>query len=404
MEKELIKLKEEFSQVIPTKFTNKDKIAIRAKINSFEQKQKARHFVPQVLTGLLSVAVILFGFYFSKDFIMDQTSGNNASAPDNQEEVSIQDSLENIWTKLDAYVTVEENTLSKSLSIFQTDTLGNEEKVGLFHVQSIEKTKDSKVVTLNGLTKITGDLYTDRNSFWFKPDWETLINFPIEQSDVSKKILLKLSNEFATNIQSNLSSYEELAQKWNSNEKIIKLENMTLVVNEIIYQIYEEQPSELLLKLESIDDKNNVRYEEIVHDTTIELSDKLAQIYEQYKRTLDDTLLIGLEPIEIFKLYIHAQKEYDREVEYGLLIKGEVYGTPDKETYLNDPFWQPTQVSIENGKKFYEGLLHVPYFTEWIISDTERTINFKLDDFTQSFQLHFDEENGVWKVPLLPMQ
>ncbi|SET54036.1 hypothetical protein SAMN05216389_11447 [Oceanobacillus limi] len=142
-------------------------------------------------------------------------------------------------------------------------------------------------------------------------------------------------------------------------------------------------------------------------ETTIEPSDELMNIYTSYKASLDDNLLQGLDPIDVFKLYYHAQIQGDQEVQYALYLQGEKYGTPDKEAYFNDR--NLYENNMEDLKEFYGQLKQLTLFTEVQFATNEEEyalINFEIEDkdWPSSFRLIKDPDTNVWKVQWMPLQ
>src|SRR5690606_2815734 len=85
MDRKLKELKTKYERSIPTEFTHKDKKAVLSKIQNKKERKNRNHMLPKTLTGMLSTAVLLFGFFFMKDFLLndnlEETNGGNASAP-----------------------------------------------------------------------------------------------------------------------------------------------------------------------------------------------------------------------------------------------------------------------------------------------------------------------------------
>jgi hypothetical protein len=137
------------------------------------------------------------------------------------------------------------------------------------------------------------------------------------------------------------------------------------------------------------------------YQESIALTPELQGIYKEYKANLDDALLVGLSPFDVFKLYQYANLQDDLDVVYALYMKGDNYYVPDKDTYINEAEKDiPTNQQIEDN---YNKLLEVESFTLVYLTEEEALVEYQLDHLI-GFRLLKDTELDVWKVSWLPIQ
>lgn len=138
--------------------------------------------------------------------------------------------------------------------------------------------------------------------------------------------------------------------------------------------------------------------------TNIEPSAELKALYKEYASKKNDQLLVGLSPLDVFKLYYYANHLENSETIYALYIKGEMFGTPSEEEYFGDPEFYGA-IFNENDKKFYTGLQQVKEFKINYLNDNEAIITWKGQEGSlPAFRLFKDPKKDVWKVSWLPMQ
>ncbi|MBY6270927.1 MAG: hypothetical protein CW346_01820 [Bacillaceae bacterium] len=396
MDERLKELKREYEQALPVSFTQRDRERILEKINKKQGKITPPAIFPKALTALFYAATFFIGFYFIHEQFFPAEPG--------KEEKRAQSSLEESGQAKYTLLTEEDDLFLT----FDPETLQPGDQVGSFTVESISE-KDGKetivfVTGENGNGEIHGDLYSEQNQFWFIPDKKSLSDFPIAAEDIGKKLFFtfsgevqeRLKNEF-DQLQAGSVAYAE----WRSDKKIKTFPNYALRVAEIRYERDPDRPTVILGVHPNADPGGGNGPDGRTYHTSIELDGKLKNIYHQYAQTLDDRLLDGLKPVDVFKLYIHAMGSGDKNVQYALLIKDEKYGgVPDQETYFSDP----EGVTAENEKKFYDDLKSVSSFTEKYLSDEEAVIGFSAQGRDFAFRICIDPDSKVWKVPPMAMQ
>ncbi|WP_163537363.1 hypothetical protein [Gracilibacillus sp. YIM 98692] len=137
-------------------------------------------------------------------------------------------------------------------------------------------------------------------------------------------------------------------------------------------------------------------------NTKMQLSSELEEIYKEYEQQKNDTLLEGLTPIDVFKLYFHAINKKDSDTIYALYIKGENFGTPSKKEYFDDlDFYEsPYTEDAENDE-----LHQVDEFTIQYPDENRAVVAWESSrGSTRTFQLIHDTDKNVWKVNWLPFQ
>lgn len=145
------------------------------------------------------------------------------------------------------------------------------------------------------------------------------------------------------------------------------------------------------------------------YQTSIELSPELKSIYKEYSAKHNDMVLQNLSPLDVFRMYFHANNLEDAKTVFALYIKGEKYGSPSEEEYFGDPeFWGAN--FTENDRKLYESLLTVEEFNVAYLNEEEAVVTWVNEDNQElAFRLIKDttnnqSENGIWKIAWLAMQ
>jgi hypothetical protein len=378
VDKEIKNLQSEFNQ-IPTTFTNKDKQAIRNKIEALQNKGKQKkrfHFYPKALTGAvlaLAALLIVVTINQSPDLFM---SNNDSAGSEAKAEFSVQ---EDAAIEMESSDTLKNDAASEEslgLNVFNPDTVQEEL---ILPVLDVQQNGDEKIITFKG-DLFTGVL-TDKQPLMFSPNEETWNRIPIAEGDINKDIPIYFTDE-------------ELARNTLNLEKGTHSDTTFQV--DIIEYHYSPNGSSIYLTLGSdgsISGEATNTYKE-----TIELSDALLTIYEEYRNTLDDKVLQGLAPFDVFKLYYYADLQGDLEVTYALYFKKENHFVPDKETFMADA----TQ-SNRQADEIYNEMLDIHTFDEIYLTESEVLIRFTTDHDI-GFRLLKDKELNVWKVSWLPIQ
>jgi hypothetical protein len=383
MDKQLKDLKTKFEKDIPTSFTEKDKQAIRSKINQISDKQPRRRsfrLYPQLLTGVVIAVTIL---------IVVVTINNQPNMFNSSDKA----------TDAESEKTAELNTAEAQMDSFEGETAGEEDSAGIaesnslgnvfnpetvqhdpsFSVENIEENKNEIVITFSGAL-VTGS-FMDNESLEFEPTEESWQEIPIAMGDEAKEIPIFVTNEeFARAVYK--SEIENSAQ-------------LSLQVTEINYH-YSPEGSSIYVKVADQQGMSGIAIQS--YSTSIALSKELQAVYADYKASLDDNLLSGLHPIDVFKIYQHATYKGDLEVEYALYDKQENHYYPDKETFLAE-----ANYSEDNASEFYQSMLEIKSFEEFYLTEEEVLIRYTLDNLI-SFRLYKDSSSNVWKVSYLPIQ
>jgi hypothetical protein len=370
MEERLRDLKKEYEN-LPISFTNEDKIAILTKIKEENIKPVKRGYplLPKPMIAAFSIAILFaVAVLVNNEFqIIPFQKQNSDVQPEND------------------------------VFLFSIEDLQVGEKVGDFTVASLELLENEQTITLTGEQIFYGDVVDKGEVIQFIPYGEqprAKIPLPTNYSnlgDVSFQLLDpgKMQTLF----------------EFTRDSKVV--ENQALIITEMVYNVSDR---ELTVNVQlggvtSESEENSYPTKPI--QANIELSEEMQQLYSAYATNYDDKLLIGLEPFQVFQLYQHAEQINDLETIYALYIKGEEYATPDKETFMNDTFYQPTEEMKENAQKFYEELLKVTTFNEVYASENEAYITYYLESdpiYEKFFRLIKDSKTGAWKVSWVPIQ
>lgn len=122
------------------------------------------------------------------------------------------------------------------------------------------------------------------------------------------------------------------------------------------------------------------------------------EAYLAFSKNKTDDVLMGLEPLDILRIYAYASEKGDYEALYALFIQGTHYGTPSRDEYLSDAITgsglqEQAKGQWEAWKKGYrlqEEVKGNHAVIQMISSDSS-----KMSD--KLFRL-IKNEKGVWKV------
>jgi hypothetical protein len=393
MDKKLRNLKTQFEFEIPTSFSEKDKQAVFQKIKEEKhavKKDNFPFFPKPLIIGAIAILFFMFGGIASYEYGLFG-SGSDSSANGNQEPNGNEGDLVPIALDQEQKRKVNEN--QDNDLIFDPETIQVGAEVGNYIVSNVEELDGERRITFEVKLLLKGIVKMD--------SYELLTLHPDEES----RNLLPLTGEE----QEDFSLYFLQNEKMNLEFELEPMESepAEFQVNGLVYTWGKGEPSigiqVMMVNPTSLRDK----YPSKRYDTTIELSTELQSIYKEYAKKKNDMLLRGLKPIDIFKMYYHAMNLGDLETEYEFYHKGKNSGTPDRETYFNDPFFNVSEKELENAKDFYKQLETVQTFYEVYLSNDETVISFKIepDSFnTFGFRLIKDSNTEVWKVSFIPLQ
>ncbi|MFC3886731.1 hypothetical protein ACFOU2_25805 [Bacillus songklensis] len=126
------------------------------------------------------------------------------------------------------------------------------------------------------------------------------------------------------------------------------------------------------------------------------LPEDLQTIYEQYKTTKDDSLLIGLRPYDVMRFYTQATLEGEYEAIYALYSEDDE-AVPPKEKVVED--------LKAMGKMDFSYINSIFNYAQESVDGTTATVRLytRENDFNLEFKL-MQGKDHVWKVKWLPMQ
>jgi hypothetical protein len=134
-----------------------------------------------------------------------------------------------------------------------------------------------------------------------------------------------------------------------------------------------------------------------------------AQQFEQYTayaKSKSEDLLIGMEPLDIFRWYVTATRIADYETLYALLHKGSDTSTPSKEEYLKD-ITQDT-AGMQRSKQKWEGYWSEYRLEQTIAGDTAAIVMIPVNKPDTGENRKFfgltRNKDGIWKANWLAMQ
>lgn len=144
---------------------------------------------------------------------------------------------------------------------------------------------------------------------------------------------------------------------------------------------------------------------DILEGSFLVLTNIEKETYTRFTNDYNETELIGLSPISVMKLYLHAQKEKDYETEWELYTKDENEFAWSKEDHMKIPardrlkdfshFENPVNIELK----------YLNNYKDAIISWEDK----HLDEYDASgnpfrFSFRLVRDKGIWKVSFLPMQ
>jgi hypothetical protein len=191
------------------------------------------------------------------------------------------------------------------------------------------------------------------------------------------------------------NSYERFLREYNNTEAYS-------IVDEYYYKLKANQ-YRLTDEIRSYDIKFPELYKPTadngqIKETLFPLTRKLQSIYNQYKETKDDSLLYGLRPFDVMRIYMYADSQRDFDTMYALYYKDKDTIIPSKEQVFMD--WKMTSAvnyaELSTSFKYAEERLNDEYNAVIFLylSNSETPKNFFLKK----------TKNGIWKPVYLPMQ
>ncbi|MFD2043609.1 hypothetical protein ACFSTA_04380 [Ornithinibacillus salinisoli] len=398
MDKQLKHLKSHYENEVPTTFTEKDKQAVLEKIKQTDKRTSGKvfPFYPKVLTGVVLAALVIIVVISTNnqpDMFMSLTDDAADSEMDSNEMAEMREFSDGGDSSLE-----EEGEAAKSQSdmeiagdagnhFFDPETVLIGSTYGSMEVIEVDRQSEQTSIIFNGETSLSGDFQLDGDRLAFVPHENALLAFPLANGDERNIPAFYFQDESSVKMAYGIGD--------DQNSLSTADQGYTLDVTGMEYI---HSPTGSTIYLEITTRMTNT------YDTNIKMSQELTDIYEQYKETLNDELLEGLNPIDVFKMHFYAENNEDEEVKYALYIQDEMYGTPDKDAYFNDPFFAEDDTMKKNAEQFYEELLAVDVFKEEYLSEEEAIIHFAtVESNGLAFRLIKNSED-IWKVAWIPMQ
>ena len=133
-----------------------------------------------------------------------------------------------------------------------------------------------------------------------------------------------------------------------------------------------------------------------IEDRNLFITSSLKKIYEDYSETKDETLLSGLEPIDVFRLYNNAKLEEKYEVACSLInIPADI----NHEEFLTE--WKENDITKNNDKKLLKSYLEKNDEVYQIIVDDNSA--FMIIKDKDLYRLEWVSP-GIWKIGWLARQ
>lgn len=133
--------------------------------------------------------------------------------------------------------------------------------------------------------------------------------------------------------------------------------------------------------------------------TLFELSKDETRIYESLKQDSDVSLLHGVDPLTIAKLYVLSLYESSYDVTYELYTQREGYVAWTKEEDQQIPIEH--RGTKEKIKDIYNNIEDGRFVQT---SDYEGYIEYEAEKGEKSYFGMIQDENGIWKVSFMPIQ
>lgn len=164
--------------------------------------------------------------------------------------------------------------------------------------------------------------------------------------------------------------------------------------------------------MQSLKDKNLMQardfYRIKITDFSLKLSPGLLKTYNNFAKTRDYSLLKGLQPIDIYKMYFHADEVEDYRTVYSLYYNDGKWLMPTLKDFLNDV--KNDKTNKESTAKLIKMLnedMESAYFEFIDKHEGHIVLNLKKgisdEDPARQFSL-LRGDDGIWKVQWLPMQ
>jgi hypothetical protein len=135
-----------------------------------------------------------------------------------------------------------------------------------------------------------------------------------------------------------------------------------------------------------------------IKESLFPLTEDLQSIYNQYKEKKDDSLLIGLRPFDVMRIYMYADSQRDIDTMYALYYKDDDAIVPPREQVLMDMKRSPVT-------NYAELNASLRYADERLNDENNAVIFLYLSNSEPPKNFFLKKtENGIWKPVYLPMQ
>lgn len=307
MDYKLQKLKKEFNESIPTRFTERDKRKIFNKIHP-EKNETSEGIFPKtiaVFTLLATSLAFIFTFGHSDIKIIpslkNHSTLNVISNNDDNQEASMENTE---GAELEDYKT---EITQKDFRIFNAHLIAVGDSYGKFTVTNISEEEGEKIISFKSENPVNvyGDIIFDGEwLFTFNENKHTLTEIPFETNDVNTLLLFKLRNE------------EEITAYYTQFKEEQVFPNENIGIDKIDYVIGKEESYIIL-------DLHDLGADIEMHTNSLRIDQDTVNLYEQYRVSYDDQLLSDIEAFDVFSLYLHSSVEGDEETANHLLALDE---------------------------------------------------------------------------------
>jgi hypothetical protein len=397
MESKLNKVKKDYQSTFTSNpvFTEKDKMRIRSRIENGTSpiKHGGSHFFPRMLTVAVVLAIIAFAVGIGGErlgFFEQEGPANEITTPIgvNKEREPVKQPKEFTEEDIIKAALQKEGLPLIGNNIFDPTTVKPGDRVAGWHLVDIESTPgtvhypyDTTKAYFEGKATITGtiELVPETNELYggmitFTPSEESIHLIPISHHDTRKKWLIFENQEEAKDILQ-LSPGETL-------------EGIKVTLADYSVQYVPSDVTDFATFV-SFDGASSFEL----------ISPKLKEVYQSFRTNYNEEALIGLSPLDLFKLYYYAASNEDYRTQYELYIFDEEYFRVF-ETY--EDYLQAVYETSEASSKLLERISR-SNLMEVILPDDKNAAITVTDVEGTSFGL-VKNKKGIWKVKWLPLQ
>ncbi|WP_332646609.1 hypothetical protein [Lysinibacillus sp. 54212] len=247
----------------------------------------------------------------------------------------------------------------------------------------------SNIETLNFSGDLFGRLHYSKDEFYFQPDETSIRAFPELKGFItsSSKIVFNAETERLLHKYISFDS-QDVSQAATLNvrglQAVDELKDTYLAKNVEVLELPSEHYDELFSFNLSLDPEGN-----------IVLDSQLEDIFNEFSIAYNQDLLEGLQPHEVFQLYLFAEEQKNDRALYELINDDEDYFKPTLEEYMKE-----SEIDVNRNK-----IIDNPFKNkELYVMDEGSNEAYIITKYKEHFFGMSKNSNGIWLVNLLPIQ